>query len=482
MAHEAPLMLSVSGMRGLVGTSLTPIEAAKFGAAVGSWLQGPDASSKTPQRRREGDGGGRRVLVGRDSRPSGEMIEAAAVAGLLATGCEVVRLGVLSTPGVAVMLDPLRADGGLVITASHNPLPWNGIKPLRHDGVAPPPEEAREIIRRFREEDFIYVTASENIEPLRWHDGSAQTHAERAAELVDVDRVRAAGLSCVVDSVHGAGAEEARWLMEMLGVEMESLYPEPTGLFPHPPEPREEHLGELCKRMAASNADVGFAQDTDADRLALVDEDGKYLGEEYTLALCAMHLLHERPAPPAGSPDGAGYDVVAANLSTSRMLDDIAAAEGAKVVRSAVGEANVAAAMRKHSALIGGEGNGGIMHRSLSQVRDSLVGMALILEMLAIRDQPLSRIAASTPAYAIVKDKVDADPEVIESLADKLPAAFPEAKADTQDGVRLDWPDRWVHVRASNTEPIIRLIAEARDEPAANELIQRARAALGLER
>jgi len=271
----------------------------------------------------------------------------------------------------------------------------------------------------------------------------------------------------VVDSVHASGGPEAAALLEALGVERVHLYEQTTGIFPHPPEPTKANLVELCSAVREHGADAGFAQDPDADRLAVVDNTGAYIGEEYTLALCAKHVLK------AG-------DSAAANLSTSRMLDDIAQQAGAKVYRSAVGEANVAAVMREQGSVIGGEGNGGIIDPRVSQVRDSMLGMALILDLLAQQQKPLSEVVAQLPAYAIVKDKAAASPELIAAIGPKMREVFAGEKLDDQDGVRVDIGSCWVHVRPSNTEPIVRLIAEAATKQQAMDLIDRAKAGLGL--
>ncbi|MEM9417492.1 MAG: phosphoglucosamine mutase [Planctomycetota bacterium] len=452
---NAPLMLSISGMRGLVGKSITPDVVSCYTAAFGSWLKtARDTASPT-------------VVLGRDSRPSGEMFENAATAGLASIGAKVIRVGILSTPGVAIMGQHLGADGGIVITASHNPTPWNGVKPLRHDGVAPPPDAFEQFIAMFKadEADHVEVDA---LQPITSNTSGVEVHRDLAADLVDVELIRSAKLKAVVDSVHGAGGDEAAALLDHLGVETVQLYKEPTGQFPHVPEPTKENLTELCEVVAQEGAHVGFAQDPDADRLAIVDEQGQYIGEEYTLALCAMHKL------------GQG-DVAVANLSTSRMIDDIAEAAGATVVRTPVGEANVAAGMRANNANLGGEGNGGIIWRPISQVRDSLVGMALVLEMLAKRKASLSSIVAATPSYAIVKDKLElASREKADPTLAWTAQHYADQKVDTQDGVRVDWEDRWVHVRPSNTEPILRIIAEASTQEAAQALVDEVRAGIAL--
>ena len=480
---SAPLMLSVSGLRGLIGQSLTPNVATRYGAAIGSWLK---AQTNQPAPH---------VVVGRDSRPSGEMIELAAAAGLISVGCKVTLLGIVTTPTVAIMTEHLHAHGGMVLTASHNPIIWNGIKTLRADGVAPPPDQANEIIRRFKSDDVSFQPV-EALLPMSRDQSSHRVHVDRVLPLVDRDAIRKAKLKVVVDSVHGAGGPAAAMLLKELGVELIHMYGEPTGHFPHTPEPTRENLTELAAVVKKHNAACGFAQDPDADRLALVDDTGSYIGEEYTLALCALHVLAsgvgcrmsgvERQDTSSASPPKSDTrnpkpaPVVVANLSTSRMLDDIAAMFGASVIRTAVGEANVAAAMKSHHALIGGEGNGGIIDPRVIHVRDSITGIALVLDLLAARRQPLSAIAKSIPAYAIVKDKIAFDADIAARAVPALRHAFSDQNIDLQDGVRIDWFDRWVHVRPSNTEPIMRIIAEAPTAADANALIAEVKRAIGI--
>lgn len=454
---DAPLMLSVSGMRGWVGASINDGVVARYAAAFGAWLRASGECDGQPH-----------VVIGRDSRPSGESYERAAAAGLIAAGCRVSLLGILSTPGVAIMARHLHADGGLVITASHNPGEWNGVKPIRREtsggGTAPPPEDVKKIIERYHADKRDYTPVAS----IPSDTSGGVVHRDVILPHVDANAIRRAKLKCVLDSVHGAGGPEARLLLDALGVEVVHLYAEPTGEFPHKPEPTRENLVELSNATKQHNAHIGFAQDPDADRLALVDEQGRYIGEEYTLALCALHKLKSG-------------DTTAANLSTSRMIDDIAARAGATVHRSPVGEANVAAKMREVGAQIGGEGNGGIIFAPVSHVRDSLVGMALLLELLAQRRQPLSAIVAEIPRYAIVKDKLDADPAVIARMPAAMKRAFAGQRIDDTDGIRADFADKWVNVRASNTEPIMRIIAEAKTEQDARALIGRVRQALGIQ-
>lgn len=455
----APLMLSVSGLRGIVGQSLTAPVASRYAAAAGNWLKARHSA------------GPARVVIGRDSRPSGPMIESAAAAGLAAAGCQVVRLGLATTPSVAVMVQHLKAAGGLVVTASHNPLPWNGLKTLTAEGVAPAAADAQSIIDRFKADDVRDPEVA-GPGPMTSDADTDAVHVQRVLEQVDRAAIRQRGLKVVLDSVCGAGGPVTARLLKELGVELVHLNAEPTGLFPHPPEPTRENLTGLCDAVRQHRADLGFAQDPDADRLAIVDEQGRYLGEEYTLALAVLHVLASRPLP--ASP------CVAANLSTSRMVDDIAAAHAAKVIRTPVGEAHVAAALRASHGVIGGEGNGGVIWPPVVLVRDSLTGIALILEMLADRRQALSAIAGQIPAYCMVKQKYSLPPEPLGDFEGVLAKRFPTAHCDRSDGVRLDWPDRWVHVRPSNTEPILRIIAEARAESAARQAIAQVLAALGL--
>lgn len=435
-------MLSVSGARGLVGLTMTPAIAADYAAAFGSFLRSTSQSDRL------------RVCVGRDSRPTGQMLAAAAHAGLASVGCDVIDLGIVTTPSVAIMIEHHNAAGGMAITASHNPIPWNGLKSLNADGVAPPTEHANEIIRRFTERDIDYC-AVEHTGAITSDDSTHERHIRRILELLDPAPIRAAGFRVVLDSVNGAGCVAGRMLLEELGCEIIHLNGEPTGYFAHTPEPIEGNLGDLIAQTAAAGAACGFAQDPDADRLAVVDENGRYIGEEYTLVLAARRVL-----------DLDGPSAMATNLSTSRMIDDVAASvPGSVVGRAAVGEANVVEVMKASGATIGGEGNGGVIYPAVCWVRDSLSSMALVLGLMADRQKTLSAIVDALPRYEMIKHKFDLTAiggrDAVAPALETIAGHFTDARVDLTDGVRADLDDGWVHVRPSNTEPIMRLIAEA---------------------
>jgi phosphomannomutase len=482
---EVPLILSVSGARGIVGTSMTPSVAAAFAAAFGSFVKATTGRADPV------------FCLGRDSRPSGEMLAAAAAAGLASIGGRVIELGVVTTPTAAVMIGHHRAEGGMVITASHNPIIWNGLKCLNADGGAPPKRDVDEIIRRFREREVDYA-AVEDLQSSKRDKSSHETHVAKVLAHIDSASIRAGQFKVVLDSVNGAGCAAGRMLLDELGCEVIHLNGEPTGLFSHTPEPIEENLTELAALTRSFRAVCGFAQDPDADRLAIVDENGRYIGEEYTLVLAAKRLLDLRAA--AGE---TGEVVLAANLSTSRMIDDLAGRyENVKVVRTPVGEANVAEAMKTPApgrgpgqaygsrtgptsggALVGGEGNGGLIFPPVCWVRDSLTAMALVLGLLADdpRKRPLSEIVDEMPRYCMIKRKQPlASPDAAAGILKNVPSTFSGARIDTSDGVRLDFDDGWVHLRPSNTEPIIRLIAEAQTTERAEALIAQVSSAAGL--
>ena len=429
------------------------------------------------------------------------MVYHGAVSGLLGAGCDVIDLGVAMTPTVATATDHhARVRGGagaagMVLTASHNPQIWNGLKCLLPEGMlvgssaaAPRAELANQIIERFKGGGPIAGAAWDQIGVLERDDAADQRHADKVldalaiAGLVDDPSALGVGIGVAVDSVNSSGSVGARTLLESLGVEeLLHLGHEPTGLFPHPPEPTLENLGApggLCDAVRENQAAVGFAQDPDADRLAIIDEKGNYIGEEYTLALCAMALLQ---AATQGGHEG--RPTLVTNLSTSRMLDDVAARFGGRVVRTPVGEANVVETMKRVGALAGGEGNGGLIWPLVTCVRDSLSAMALVLWLLSPagggkgRMRTVSELVASVPSYSIRKRKVDlARKEDAAAACEKLAAAFKGEQVDRSDGVWVDLVSKraWLHVRASNTEPIMRLIAEAPTVAEADALLDQA--------
>lgn len=507
-------MLSVSGARGIVGRTMTPPVAAEFAGAFATCLRrwmasagghadpgGPAAAAASAQAAAPGaarsgrtEGGGPlTVLLGRDSRPSGEMLASAASAGLAGAGCRVIDLGIVTTPTVGVMVRALGAHGGLVLTASHNGIEWNGLKCIDGDGAAPTAAQAAAIADGFRRRDIDWVGPLAVPAPGIDRTGH-ERHVARVIAQVDQAAIRAARLRVVLDSVNGAGCVPGRMLLEELGCEVVQINGEPSGIFAHPPEPLAANLRDVAQMTAMMKADMGFAQDPDADRLAIIDGSGRYIGEEYTLALATRRVL----ARSGGGP-------VCANLSTSRMIDAVAAGSaGSTVIRTAVGEANVASAMRACGAVIGGEGNGGVILPGVGWIRDSLAAMALVLELVAVERRSLAAIVADLPRFAMVKRTlpladargaggagtadgrgtngasvggaapVPPTVSAFDRVASRLAEAFPGAGVDRTDGIRLDVAEGWVHFRASNTEPIARIIAEAGTAEAAGALADRA--------
>jgi len=456
-------MLSVSGARGIVGRTMTPVVAATFAGAFGSHIRTLVAGRRP------------KLVVARDGRYGGEALARAVQGALASVGCDVVDIGVAMTPTVGLMIKALGADGGMAVTASHNPIEWNGLKCLDGDGLAPPKPVAEAIIARFKAADIAFAKPLE-IGSITTDSTAARRHVDRVLAVTGAaERVRARKLHVVLDSVNASGCEGGRMMLDALGCGVTHIYGEMTGIFGHTPEPTAENLGELAAKVrGTAGAACGFAQDPDADRLAIVDENGRYIGEEYTLVLAAQRMLELR-----------GPFALAANLSTSRMIDDIAAKfPGAVVHRTAVGEANVVSALKPAKGLLGGEGNGGVIVPEVCWVRDSLSAMALVLDLIASRGEPLSKIVDGLPRYAIVKTKLDLASigglaAVAPALA-KLKTAFAKERVSDVDGVRIDFADGWVHVRASNTEPIARIIAEAPTRERAEALVQAAASAAGL--
>ncbi|MFI4853812.1 MAG: phosphoglucosamine mutase [Phycisphaerales bacterium JB065] len=470
----APLMLSVSGCRGIVGRSLTPEVVCRYANAVASWI----AEARPAERQ----GQPVTIVLGRDGRQSGAMVRDLVVGTLVASGVRVIDLGVATTPTTGVAVDHFGADGAIILTASHNPQQWNGMKAVTSRGCAPPATAADQIISRYRAGDTAFADF-DRLGCVEADDTATHVHVARVLEAVSkvapIESIRAQRFRVVINSVNASGSRGAKLLMDALGCELVHLNDSTDGIFPHTPEPTEENLRDMCSEVIRAGAVIGFAQDPDADRLAIIDAGGRYIGEEYTLALSAWAVLE--------SMESTSGTRIATNLSTSRMVEDIAARYGATVDRYAVGEANLVDAMladRDHTP-IGGEGNGGVVWPAIVPIRDSIGAMALVLALMTRTGRSLSDLVDDIPSYAIVKRKQP----IRDGLADQALKAVqtvlgPRAeKIDDSDGVRVDLKlasggDAWVHVRPSNTEPILRLIAEAPTQAAANELLDEVSSAI----
>ncbi|HEY2374458.1 MAG TPA: phosphoglucosamine mutase [Gemmatimonadaceae bacterium] len=450
MSDNDGLMVSVSGIRGRVGEALTPEVIARFAAGFGAWSA----------RRPKADG---RIVVGRDSRVSGPMFHRVAVGALQSVGCGVIDIGLTTTPTCQLAVEDLHASGGLMISASHNPIEWNALKFIGSSGLFLEAHEGAEM--RALVESGIPRATWDHLGQVTLDERAAERHLDRVLSIpyLDVQGIRARRFKVALDCVRGAGKVIMPALLERLGCEVTAINLEPDGRFPRPPEPVAENLGELERVVLESGAAVGFAVDPDVDRLALVSDLGRAVGEDYTLALAARVVLRHR------------HGRVVTNLSTSRVVDDAASTAGAEVVRAPVGEINVAIRMRDEGAPIGGEGNGGVILREVHLGRDAPVGAALTLQLMHEENRSLSSIVGDLPRYVIVKDKLDRPAASLDSVYAALRQAFSDASADTQDGLRLGWSDRWLHVRPSGTEPIVRVIAEAPTAREANELVSRAR-------
>ena len=435
MSQQGQLIISVSGLRGIVGAGLDPCVAIRYVAAFVAGLPpGP-------------------IVVTRDGRSTGQMLAAAVHSAVAGQGREVLDADIAATPTTGVLVRQYRAAGGVQISASHNPPEYNGLKLFSAEGRVISAAAGQGVLNRYQSGEPAWVAHHAVGRTTRIENAVAE-HQRLVLATVDTQRIRTRRFRVLLDSNHGAGSLLGRPLLETLGCDVTVVGESPDGQFSHPAEPTEENLAGVRTQVTAAGADVGFCQDPDADRLAVIDETGRYVGEEYTLALCLDHVLRQRRGP------------IVTNCSTSRMSEDLAIASGVPFFRSAVGEANVTGAMLEHAAVFGGEGNGGPIDPRVGYVRDSFVGMALILDALAARGLRLSQWADTLPRYAMCKTKFTLAPQRTAAVLDALQARFSDAQADRLDGLRLDWPGKWLLVRASNTEPIVRAIAEAptRDE------------------
>lgn len=442
------LIISVSGVRGRVDDELTAETAARYANGLAATLPpGP-------------------VVLGRDGRRSGHMLAAAATAGLCAGGRDVLDAGTAATPTLGILVNSLHAAGGLQITASHNPAEYNGLKAFGSDGKLLGPAAFTQATEAFQ--SGVWCSAGHGRWGRRLELPDPHTpHLERLLAMVDTESIRRQNYRVLLDVNHGAGGCLGRRLLESLGCEVHLLGELADGKFEHPPEPIAENLTDVAAQVRQLGAAVGFFQDPDADRLALVDSTGRYLGEEYTLAICADHVLERNPG------------AVVANCATSRMIDDIAQRHKVPCCRSAVGEVHVVETMEAHDAVIGGEGNGGVIDPRVGYVRDSFAAMALVLEAMAASGQSVAELAGRLKPYHMIKGRLHCHAEPGTDPFDRLRRHFSTAEVSTLDGLRLDWPDRWLLVRPSRTEPLMRLIVEAVTEEAAQQLYHEAAAVIG---
>ncbi len=433
------LIISVSGLRGIIGSTLTPEVAINYVAAYTATLpEGP-------------------VVLTRDGRHTGPMIAKAVQSALMASGHTCLDAGIAATPTTGVLVRHHGAVGGIQISASHNPSEYNGLKLFDRAGRVIPAGPGQAVLDRYRGQPADWA-AFDKLGKFHTIEDTTIAHLAMVVGICDVERIRKRRFRVLLDANNGSGSVLGVPLLEELGCDITLLGGEPDGHFGHTPEPTSENLNAVLPLIKECDADIGFCQDPDADRLAVIDEQGNYLGEEYTLAMCVDHVLRKTPGP------------VVTNCSTSRMTQDLAEKYGVPFFRSKVGEANVVDLMLAENAIIGGEGNGGAIDPRIGFVRDSFVGMALLLDAMATREMPISALAGELPHYAIHKSKIEVPKEKVAAALDALESHFSDATADRLDGLRLDWPDQWLLIRASNTEPIVRVVAEAPTADEANNL------------
>lgn len=445
MKKISSLKISISGVRGIIGDSLTPQLAGALAQAFGTYV------------------GGGPVIVGRDARASGRMILQAVISGLLSSGCQPVDVGICPIPSFLFLAKDSRSSGGIAVTASHNPKEWNGLKFISRDGLYLTPHQVEEFLDIYHQGDFTYA-GPDRLKILRSEPEPVEPHLKKLLGHFNADLIRRKKFKVALDCGNGAGAILAPRLLQELGCEAVVINAVPDGSFAHQSEPLPENIREICRTVVKSRADIGFVQDADADRLAIVNDKGRPLGEELTLALAAQYVLGKKK----GS--------VVCNLSTTRAIDDIAAARKAPVFRTKIGEINVVEKVlsAEPAAAIAGEGNGGVILPEIHPCRDSFTGMGLILEYLAASRRTISALQQRVPRYVMIKDKIEGSAEQGYRLVSLLKKRHEgEGKISLLDGLKIDFPHHWIHVRPSNTEPIIRIISEARTESAAKAAIRR---------
>lgn len=457
-ANNKPLSMtlikSISGIRGTIGgnpgDNLTPVDIVKFAMAYASLVKS-NKVNKHPK-----------VVIGRDARLSGPMIQSIFQNTLLCSGIDVIDLGLSTTPTVEFATVNEGADGGVVITASHNPSEWNALKLLDKNGEFLNAIAGEELLKLSESTDLSFANI-EQLGRLNSITDYIDRHIEKIVELplIDIDRIKSKNLHVVIDAVNSTGGIAIPKLLDRLGVSYKAMYCEPTGIFPHNPEPLEKHLGDLMNTVCEEQADFGITVDPDVDRLALVDENGKMFGEEYTLVACADYVLSKTP----------GNTV--SNLSSTRALSEVTLGYNQKYYAAAVGEVNVVQKMKSTNAIIGGEGNGGIIYPENHYGRDALVGIALFLMLLTEKQETVSAIRASYPTYFMAKEKIDLSPSINpDQILKILKQKYAQERCTTIDGLKIDFKDSWVHMRKSNTEPIIRIYTEAKTEAIARRLAE----------
>ena len=428
---NSTLIISPSGVRGVVGKGLTPGIVTNLASAFGELMGGE-------------------ILVGYDTRTSNNMFKYAVFSGLLSVGCKIVDLGVCPTPSLQFMVKETGANGGIAITGSHNPPEWNALKFVRSDGLFLFPEEGERLIEIYREGN-IRRSAWNSLGSVLKDNSAISRHIKRILEVVNVDRIRGKNFKVAIDACCGAGAIASPLLLEKLGCDVITLNCNTTGMFPHPPEPTPANLRDLCRVVKEAGADVGFAHDADADRLALVSEKGEAISEEYTLVMVTKSILQKSK----------GF--VVTNICSSQAVDDIAGEFGCPVKRTPVGDVYVSRCMRDCGAVIGGEGNGGVIFPPVNYARDGMTALALVLDYLASENIPISSVIDSLPSYYMFKRKIKNPGINLDRLKHKLSREFNSSKLDFLDGIKIWFPEGWVHIRASGTEPVLRIIGESKD-------------------
>ena len=449
------LIKSISGIRGTIGgkvqENLTPIDAVIFAAAYGTWLKQHQNKEKI------------KVVIGRDARISGEMIQNLVQYTLIGLGIDVVNIGLSTTPTVEIAVPMEQADGGIILTASHNPKEWNALKLLNNKGEFIDAEDGASVLKIAQENDFNFASV-DNLGEIFINDAYMDIHIDEVTQLplVNTEAIKNRKFRVVVDGVNSTGGIIIPNLLKELGVEVIKLYCEPNGNFPHNPEPLKEHLSDICKKVVEEKADFGIVIDPDVDRLAFICENGEMFGEEYTLVACADYILQKNKGN------------VVSNLSSSRALRDIAEKHNVGYYAAAVGEVNVVTEMKRTNAIIGGEGNGGIIYPELHYGRDALVGIVLFLSLLAEKNCTVKQLRDSYPAYFMSKNKIQLTEAINpEEILKKMEKKYTNEQISTIDGLKIDFADCWVHLRRSNTEPIIRIYTEAKSQNEADNLALR---------